>query len=33
MSDGCHRFDAAVRALHHALPRIGEDQAEGRRAA
>jgi hypothetical protein len=33
MSDGCHRVDATVRALHHVLPGIGEDQAEGRRAA
>ena len=33
MSDGCHRINAVLRALHRVLPRIGEDQAEGRRAA
>jgi len=33
MSDGSHRVDATVRALHHVQPRIGEDQAGGRRAA
>jgi hypothetical protein len=33
MSDGYHRVDETIRALHHVLHRIGEDQTEGRRAA
>lgn len=33
MSDGRHRIDTAVRALHHVLHRVGEYQTEGRRAA
>lgn len=34
MSDGRHRIDAAVRALHHMLLHwIGKYQTEGRRAA